>query len=191
VSALDPIGALAPVLEALRGLGVRHYVAGSLASSVHGVPRSSLDADVVAELLPHHAAPLVAALRGAFYVPEGHVASAIAERSSFNVIHLPTMLKVDIFVARDTPFDRRALDRARDVAVGTGGTMRVCSPEDTLLAKLEWYRRGGQTSERQWTDVIGLLRIGRDLDFGYLREGATELGVSDLLELAIAESGSG
>lgn len=191
MSSHDLLAALRPVLDVFERLGVRHYVAGSIAASVHGVPRSSLDADVVADLQPVHVRPFVDALRGAFYVPEGHVEEAIAERSSFNVIHLDTMLKVDVFVARHGPFDRRALARARPAALAGETPMTVCSAEDTLLAKLEWYRRGGEASERQWTDVIGLLRIGRDLDVAYLREGATELGIGDLLERAIAESGSG
>ena len=187
----DLLAALRPVVDALTRLGVPHYVGGSIAASVHGFPRSSLDADVVADLQPPHGRPLVEALRATYYVPEGHVEEAIARRTSFNVIHLESMVKVDVFVTRDRPFDRRALARARPTALAGQDGISVCSAEDTVLAKLEWYRRGGQTSERQWTDVIGLLRIGRDLDFGYLREGATELGVSDLLELAIAESGSG
>jgi len=70
VTAPDLLSALTPVLDALRGLGVRHYVGGSIASSAHGVPRASIDADVVAELLPVHVAPLVSALRDSYYVAE-------------------------------------------------------------------------------------------------------------------------
>lgn len=183
----DLLVALAPVLDALLRLGVRHYVGGSIASSAHGVPRASIDADVVAELLPAHAAPLAATLRGAYYVPEQRLGEAIARRTSFNVIHLDTMVKVDVFVSRDRPFDRRALDRVRPAPLEGGGAIPVSSPEDTVLAKLEWFRRGGDVSERQWTDVIGLLRAGGNLDEGYLREGARELDVADLLRRALDE----
>ena len=185
----DLLLALAPVLDALRRLGVRHYVAGSIASSVHGMPRASIDADVVAELQPVHAAPLVAALRGSYYVPEARVGEAIASRSSFNVIHLETMVKVDVFVPRDRPFDLRALDRARATSLESGEAIPVSSPEDTVLAKLEWFRRGGGASERQWTDVVGLLRVSSGIDAPYLRHGAEELGVFDLLDRALAEAG--
>ena len=99
----DLLVALAPVLDALRQLGVRHFVGGSIASSAHGVPRASIDADVVAELLPTHAAPLAASLRGAYYVPEARLVDAIAQRASFSVIHLGTMVKVDVFVSRGRP----------------------------------------------------------------------------------------
>jgi hypothetical protein len=184
----DLLLALAPVLDALRRLGVRHYVAGSIASSVHGIPRASIDADLVAELQPRHAAPLVAALRGAYYVPGARVVDALARRSSFNVIHLETMVKVDVFVAQDRSFDHRALDRARATSLEGGEAIPVSSPEDTVLAKLEWFRRGGEVPERQWTDVVGLLRVSVDLDLPYLRHGAAELGVLDLVDRALSEA---
>jgi hypothetical protein len=181
----DLLLALAPVLDALRGLGVRHYVAGSIASSFHGIPRASIDADVVAELLPRQARRLTAALRAAYYVPEARVVEALAGRSSFSVIHLETMVKVDVFVSRDRPFDRRALDRVRAATLEGGEAIPVSSAEDTLLSKLEWFRRGSEASERQWTDIVGLLRVSTDLDQPYLRHGAAELGVLDLLDRAL------
>lgn len=185
----DLLVALAPVLGTLRGLGVRHYVGGSIASSAHGVPRASIDADVVAELGPGHASSFVAALRDAYYVSEERVRDAIARRASFNVIHLETMVKVDVFVSRDRPFDRRTFDRARTAPFEGGNELPVSSPEDTVLAKLEWFRRGGEVSERQWTDVTGVLRAGGVLDEAYLRQGALELGVADLLSRALDEAG--
>ena len=144
---------------------------------------------MVAELLPAHAVPLGAALRGACYVPEHLLHDAIVSRRSFSVIHLETMVKVDVFVSRDRPFDRRALDRVRPAPIEGGGAIPVSSPEDTVLAKLEWFRRGGEVSERQWTDVTGLLRTGGVLDREYLREGAREIDVADLLQRALDEVG--
>ena len=161
MTAPDLLVVLAPVLDALRGLGARHYVGGSIASSAHGVPRASIDADVVAELDPAHAAPLVAALGDGFYVSEERVRDAIARRASFNVIHLETMVKVDVFVSKNRPFDRRAFERARPATTESGGELPVSSAEDTVLAKLEWYRRSGEVSERQWSDVTGVLRAVR------------------------------
>ena len=99
------------------------------------------------------------------------------------------MGKVDVFVSRDRPFDRRALDRVRPVPIEGCGAIPVSSPEDTVLAKLEWFRRGGEVSERQWTDVMGLLRAGGHLDDGYLLDGAREINVADLLRRALDEVG--
>lgn len=185
------LAALGPVLDALRSLGVRHYVGGSVASSAHGIARSSLDADLVAELRPEHVEGLIAALGEAYYVPEARVRDAAARRSSFNVIHLATMFKIDVFVARDRPFDKRAMARARPASPEPAGDLAfpIASAEDMILVKLEWYRRGGEVSERQWTDVLGILRVGGPaLDGDYLADGARELGVGDLLERARSEA---
>lgn len=181
----DLVAAAEPVLAALRDLGVRHYVGGSIASSAHGVARASIDADVVAELRPEHADRLISRLRDGYYVPEARVQEAIGRKASFNVIHLETMLKVDIFVSRDRPFDRRAMERARPVSGEGSPAFPLASAEDTVLAKLEWFRRGGEVWDRQWADILGVLRAsGASLDEAYLEEGARELGVLDLLTRA-------
>jgi hypothetical protein len=191
VSRSELLAALEPVIVALEALGVRYYVTGSIASSAHGVARASVDADVVAELRPEHAGPLVAALSEAYYVPEARLRDAIARRASCNVIHLETMLKVDVFVPRGRPFDDRALERSRPEPLEAEGgrRARLATAEDTILAKLEWYRRGGEVSERQWSDVLGILRVaGPALDEVYLSRGAAELGVEDLLDRARSEA---
>lgn len=184
----DLLAALVPVLDAFEALHVPHYVGGSLASSAHGVARASVDVDVVARLEPGQIGALVSALRERYYVPEARIHDAVARRGSFNLIHLKTMLKVDVFVAKDRAFDRQALARARGEHLEAGGerVVRVASAEDIVLAKLEWFRRGGEVSERQWSDVLGVLRVsaGR-LELGYLRGMAAELAVADLLERAL------
>jgi hypothetical protein len=187
----DLLAALEPVLALFRELRVRHYVCGSIASSAHGIARASVDADVVAELRPSHVGRIATALSGSYYVPDRLVREAVERRGSFNLIHLETMLKVDVFVAKDRPFDLRALERAtrrQSAAVDVPG-LPLASAEDVVLAKLEWYRRGNETSDRQWSDVIGVLSAsGPALDRPYLEEGARELGVSDLLERALDEA---
>jgi hypothetical protein len=184
------LDALDPVLDALEALGVRHYVGGSLASSAHGIPRASIDADILAELRPGDVARFVTALGDRYYVSQDRVRDAVDRRASFNLIHLASMLKIDVFVAKDRAFDRRALDRARAEPLESEGGRRVplASAEDIVLAKLEWYRKGGGVSERQWGDVIGVLRTGgARLNLRYLRELANDLEVADLLERALAE----
>jgi hypothetical protein len=192
LTAADLIAALMPVLEALDALGVRYYVGGSVASSIHGVPRASIDADVVAALDSDHVPLLAERLRALYYLDEDRMRDAVDRRLSFNVIHLSTMFKVDVFVSKGRPFDREALSRARVDALGEAAeapSVRVASAEDTVLAKLEWFRSGGESSERQWTDIVGLLRArsGR-LDTAYLEKWAAALGVTDLLERAGREA---
>jgi nucleotidyltransferase AbiEii toxin of type IV toxin-antitoxin system len=177
------------VAVVLDALGVPYYLGGSLASSFHGIPRTSEDADLVADLLPRHVRPFVDALSGRFYVDAERVAGAVRRRASFNVVHLRLAVKVDVFVARDTPLARRALSRRQLLPVADRETP-VASAEDIVLEKLRWYEMGGRASERQWLDVLGVLKVQRGhLDLEYLRQGAAELGVEALLVRVLAEAG--
>jgi hypothetical protein len=192
VTASDLVAALLPVVELLESLGVRYYVGGSLASSIHGVPRASIDADVVAELEASHVGPFVGGLQAGYYVDEGRVRAAVDTRRSFNVIHLETMFKIDVFASKRRPFEGEAFRRARPEPLEDREAARrfqVASAEDTILAKLEWFRAGNEISERQWTDIVGVLKTaGPLLDQEYLTRWASALGVLDLLEKARANS---
>jgi hypothetical protein len=187
----EPIAVTLQVVDVLEQLGVPYVIGGSFASSLHGVVRTTLDADLVADVQSHHVEPLVAALHDTFYVNAQAIQEAIAYRGSFNVIHLESMFKVDIFIPKRRPFDRAQLERRtlQVVATDPERTAYIASAEDTILAKLDWYRQGGQVSERQWRDVLGVLRVqGNTLDMNYLRSQATALGVADLLEQAVSQT---
>ncbi len=190
----EPVAVTLLVIEALDALGVPYLIGGSLASAVHGVARATADADLVADLRPEHAQPLAQALEGAFYVDVEAIHDAIRRRSSFNVIHLETMFKVDVFVRKSRPFDQAQFERrvAQVIATEPERAAYVASAEDIVLTKLEWFRIGGEVSERQWRDVLGVLKVqGERLDRDYLRRWATALEVSDLLERALSEAGQG
>jgi hypothetical protein len=183
--AVDAIGIALQVTSVLDALGVVHTIGGSIASSMAGEPRSTIDVDVVADLKPEHVAGLVAALQKDFYLDETALRRAVAELSSANLIHHETSIKIDLFVAGGTPLDRQQLARRLRVEIG-GRTFHVHPPEDILLQKLRWYRKGGEVSDRQWRDVIGIVRVqGTRLDRAYLVKHATTLGVTDLLERAL------
>ena len=186
---VDPIAIALAVTRALDALGIIHTIGGSIASSIAGEPRSTLDIDVVADLRESDVPPLVAALSTDFYVDHQALQRAVRERSSANVIHQATQLKVDIFVAGGTPLDEQQLRRRQAVEVGEGRTLHVHPPEDILLQKLRWYLKGGAASDRQWRDVLGIIRVqAQQLDRDYLRVNAPVLDVTDLLARALSEA---
>jgi len=188
----EPIAVTLLVIDALDALGVPYLIGGSLASAVHGVLRATLDTDLVADLRLEHAEPLARALGGTFYVDAESIREAVLHQRSFNVIHLETMFKIDVFVVKKRPFHHSQMERrlAQVIATDPDRTAYVATAEDTILAKLEWYRLGGDVSERQWCDVLGVMKVQADrLDLAYLRQWAVQLNISDLLERAIKEAG--
>ena len=187
----DLVVALTPLIDVLERLGVAWYVGGSVASTVHGCFRATNDVDVIADLREEHASPLRAALEADHYVDEESIRDAVRHESSFNLVHLGTGLKIDVFVAADSEYAAGVRTRRVSEPIGDAGSARrlwVASAEDTILAKLDWYRRGGGTSQRQWGDVRGVIELrGTELDVEYLRRWAAVLGIDDLLEQAFAE----
>jgi hypothetical protein len=188
---IDPIAVARSVTGTLDSLGIVNTIGGSIASSFAGEPRSTIDIDIVAAIEDRHIPSLVEALSPAFYVDDEALRRAIRLSSSANIIHLETLLKVDLFVAGGTPLDSQQLARRQAVIVRPGVTLYVHPPEDILLQKLRWYRLGGDLSDRQWRDALGIVRVqGPRLDRDYLQLNAPVLGVTDLLDRLLDEAGT-
>jgi hypothetical protein len=187
----ESIGVLLLVVEVFNRLRIPYLVGGSMASALYGVARSTLDADIFADIRLEQVSELVAALGSDFYADVEMIRRAIKHRSSFNLIHLKTMFKVDVFIRKERPFDRMQFERRVEqvIAVTPEQKAFVATAEDIILAKLEWYRLGNEISDRQWQDILGVLKVqaGR-LDLDYLRQWADELQVADLLQQALKES---
>ena len=180
------------VVAAFDVAGVRYFLGGSVASALYGEARSTRDIDLVAAMLPHQVEPFLTALGNEFYADAAAIGAAVAARRSFNVIHLDTMMKADIFIFKADAFGRSQFARrtARQLSQADPISIYVASPEDTVLAKLQWYRQGGGVSDRQWNDVLGVLKVqGAVLDRAYLEEWARELGLTDLLRRALDDAG--
>ncbi len=181
------------LITTLQKMGIGYYVGGSVASSTHGLPRTTLDVDIVMNLKRTQVTSLVKQLEQDYYIDEDMIVEALFHQRSFNIIHLHTMIKVDVFVLSRDAFAKQAFERAQEIEVtfdaGTS-TMAMSSPEDIILQKLKWYVIGNQVSERQWLDVLGVLKVqATHLDLDYLKYWASHLNLSELLGKALEESG--
>ena len=184
----DPVAIALDVGRRLDAIGLPWVIGGSLASSVHGEPRATLDVDMVVVLHARQVNTFVDALARDYYIDRDTVRTAVKDSTSFNAVHFASAVKVDFFVAGADPFEAERLSQRMPVEM-PDGVLYVDSAEHTLLRKLEWYRRGGESSERQWRDVLAIARIQGDrLDRERLLLWADRLGVSDLLERVLMQN---
>ncbi len=181
--------ALSLFAAALERLGIVYMIGGSVASSARGIARATRDIDIVAGVGTEQADQLAGALGREWYADPDQMRQAIRAGQAFNVIYIPKSQKVDIFPAVGE-FHVAQLQRASKVPLsflGIEAEYPVASAEDIILAKLQWYRAGGEVSDRQWSDITGLLATNPDLDFDYVESWAGRLRVQDLLAKALAE----
>ncbi len=187
----SPLALAARVGKILEDLGVPWLLGGSLASSLYGEPRTTLDVDLVAALEPSQVEPFVRALGKEFYADPEAARAFLEKRGEFNIIHLPSMTKVDVFPpSRGKDPEGQFRRRRKVVLPGVEGEIYVSSPEDVVVQKLIWYEEGGGVSDRQWRDVLGVLKVlGGSLDLEWLYGRAEDLGLAPLLERALSEAG--
>jgi hypothetical protein len=186
----DAIAVALRVSAAIEAAGGAYFVGGSVASSVQGEPRTTNDIDIVVDLPIARMRDFVASLGPDFEVDLDMLRDAFVRRRTCNIFFLPAVMKVDLFPVGSAPFDESEFARRAPVLVRPpAGTLVMKSAEDTVLRKLLWYLEGGGVSDRQWRDVIEVLRVsGAAMDRQYLAAWATRLQVSDLLDRAQAEA---
>jgi len=180
------------VIEALDCLQIPSMVTGSLAAAIYGVSRSTQDADLVADLRPGDGARIAAELGGDFYLDADSAEEAIVRRTAFSVIYSPEVFKVDLFPVGGRPYDWQAFGRRtwKPFGLEPPRSAFIESPEDLVLSKLRWYRLGGEVSDQQWRDILGVLKVQAGaLDLDYLHRWAGEETVLDLLDRALREAG--
>jgi len=187
----DRFEVLLKVIAVLDELHIPYLIGGSFASSLYGWARSTHDADLVAVVKVEHAQALTQKLESEFYVDEQAIRRAVQTKRHFNVIHIETAFKVDVFISKAGGFAAQQLERRqlRTISQGAEHQAYFASPEDTVLAKLEWYRRGNEVSDLQWRDVLEIIKVqGNKLDIDYMRHWAQELNVAGLLEQILVEA---
>ncbi len=191
-----PAAGFRRLLDVFERLGIGYMVAGSAASSTHGLIRATRDIDLVVDLKREHIGSLVAELRGGFYIDAEMIEEALRLEGSFNLIELETSFKFDVFALTLDPYQQAQFGR-RVLATSTQFgpeplEFRVATAEDTVLSKLAWFRRGGEVSETQWKDVRGVLEVQRGrLDLDYMRRWGRYLKLDELLERALTAAGAG
>jgi hypothetical protein len=184
--------AFATLLAILDRMDIPYEVGGSVASSAHGIPRTTLDVNLVVDLKPEQIETFAGELQQHFYADAEQIREAFAKGRAANVIHLGSIWKFDLFPLRNDEYSRMEFSRraTRHISTDDGESIEcsLASVEDTILRKLEWYRAGGEASDRQWNDLRGVTRAAADrLDLGYLHRWAAYLKVSDLVEKLLAE----
>jgi hypothetical protein len=191
MSLAEPIAVALELTAGLDELGLQYVLGGSVASSLHGIPRATEDIDIVVVLWGKDVDAFVARFESSFYVDRDMVTDAIRRRASFNLIHLASMYKIDMFIADRSDLVNEELRRRLPIELGEPPRrVWICSAEDIVLQKLIWYEEGKRVSERQWQDVQGVLKVqGSHLDLAYLRRWAEALRMSDLLAKAFRDAG--
>lgn len=176
----------------LEELGIPYLVGGSVASSLLGEPRATLDLDLVVDVQASQIESLVDTLTGEFYISIDAVRDAVERKASFNAIHLETTEKADFFILGNDEFSREKLRRRQLYTLSVEGdsSIYIYSAEDIILQKLRWYRMGMGVSDRQWRDLLGVLKVqALRLDFEYLQHWGSYLELGDLLERALLQAG--
>ncbi len=181
------------ITEVFDQLSIAYFIGGSFASTIHGLPRATRDVDFIADFKADHVDPFVAALEAEFYLDAKTIRSAITHQRSFNVIHLDTMFKADVFVLAASKWAQNQLRRRELKPISSEGVSHAvwtCTAEDIVLQKLLWFEKGGRVSRQQWDDILGVLKINASsLDFEYLKLWGDELGNAALLQQVIVDAG--
>jgi len=188
----DILEALRPVAKIFDALSIPYYIGGSIASSIYGLARATMGVDLIASIKQRHIEPLKDELEGQYYIDADMILKAIRSSSSFNLIHLDTTIKIDVFISKGDVYEREVFKRKRKDTLdeeAPGSEFYFSSPEDTILNKLQWYDMGERSSERQWLDIIGILKVQNALlDKDYLSKWAKKLQLLELLEKAYQEA---
>ncbi len=181
------------ITSKLDNLGIAYIIGGSIGSSALGKYRLTNDIDLVVDIAYGQISPFVQEFRAEYYVEPDTLRSAVEHLSTFSILHLESMVKADFFVKERSQWSDSVWNRRKIIRMESPDAIvdvYVPSAEDMILQKLRWYRLGREVSDRQWSDVLGVLEVQAELiDSAYLQFWAKNLGISDLLSRALTELG--
>lgn len=171
---------LGRIVTLLEERAIPYMVTGSIATSYHGRPRATHDADVVIDPTPAQLDALLGELDAAgFYVDADGAREALRRHLQFNAIEMSRAIKIDLIIRKRRPFSEAEFERRQRVDLSFGQAIAIVSPEDAIVSKLEWARKSGD-SERQLRDAAGVLELNPAVDRHYIARWAENIGVSDL-----------
>ena len=183
--------ALEPIINVFDEMGISYYLCGSLASSAYGLSRTTQDIDLVSDISMGHVNSFVEKLKEKYFIDAEMIRDAIKSETSFNLIHLDTMFKIDIFILKVDSYSKTSFNRIQEDSLDQGKDslkIFISSPEDVILSKLIWFKLGSEISERQWLDILGVIKIqGDNLDKEYLIQWSKQRDIYDLLRKAFKE----
>lgn len=179
------LGVFADFFESQR---IPYHVVGSMASMAYGEPRMTIDIDMVADLDRRHVSAIIAAFPSPdYYISETAALEAVRRNSQFNAIHIPSGLKVDVFIPLPTEFSRTQQSRVRRIIFGQESSALYAAPEDVILHKLIYFQLSGGASQKHVRDIGGMMRVSREeIDVVYIREWASKLNVLNEWDLVLA-----
>jgi len=173
------------VIEKLEAEKIDYMLTGSFASNLHGVPRTTFDADIIISANLKKLKKFIEEVKNDFYVESEMLEEAFLHRSIFNIIHYKTGFKIDFIIKKQGAYYEKEFER-RKIYKLSGKKCYFTSPEDVILTKLIWAKES--QSEKQFQDALGVLKVQKEnLDYEYLAEMAKVLNITDMLEKILKE----
>ena len=173
------------VLRRLNDQNIPYMLTGAVAVNYYGRPRLTHDIDLVVEIKENKVAPLVRTFAGDFYVSQEGITDAITHRSSFNLIHHASGLKIDFWLVQRVPFDKERFARRRQVLL-FDEKVWVTTPEDLILIKLLWLKESGSQKHRD--DIRGIVAVQSNrFDARYVERWTVQQSTRELWDDVIAD----
>lgn len=174
------------MIKVIEELNIPYMITGSVASILYGEPRFTNDIDIVIALKRTDVKPLIDSFPSSeFYIlHEEAILEEIKRKGQFNIIHIPTAVKMDCIILKDTEFDLEQFKRRARVPFVNGSEAFTSSPESVILNKMLFYKEG--KSEKHIGDITGILNISGDIvNRDYIKKWSDELGIRDIWEMIL------